>query len=144
MDHHGSTERSGRVGSRNTKVTRHGCGPRSRSGMITAMHMHHSGQSNIPQTMVGISFKSPYRAREFLVAVSGLAAAGELRLKDAVTVVKDDFGRTVVHETMDPTPVRAALTGAMWAGLFGSSSVDPSDGSRDWSSAVAPGRSAPR
>ena len=86
---------------------------------MTAMYMHHSSQSNIPQTLVGISFKSPFRAREFLVAVSGLAAAGELRLKDAVTVVKDEFGKTVVHETMDPTPGRAALTGAMWAGLFG-------------------------
>ena len=68
---------------------------------------------------MGISFENTFRAREFLVAASGLAAAGKLKLKDAVTVVKDDSGKTVVHETVDPTPVRSALSGAMWAGLFG-------------------------
>ncbi len=83
------------------------------------MHMHQSSQPNIPQTLVGITFENAFRAQEFLVAASGLAAAGKLKLKDAVTVVKDDFGKTVVHETIDPTPGRAALTGAMWAGLFG-------------------------
>ena len=83
------------------------------------MHMHHANQSDIPQTLVGISFENSFRAQEFLVAISGLAAAGKLKLKDAVTVVKDDFGKTVVHETIDPTPGRAALSGAMWAGLFG-------------------------
>jgi uncharacterized membrane protein len=83
------------------------------------MHMHQSHQSDIPQTLVWISFEDRFRAQEFLVAVSGLAAAGKLRLKDAVTVIKDDFGKTVVHETVDPTPGRSALTGAMWAGLFG-------------------------
>ena len=81
--------------------------------------MHQSNQPDIPQTLVGISFESTFRAQEFLVAASGLAAAGKLKLKDAVTVVKDDSGKTVVHETVDPTPVRSALSGAMWAGLFG-------------------------
>lgn len=81
--------------------------------------MHQSNQLEIPQTLVGISFENTFRAQEFLVAASGLAAAGKLNLKDAVTVVKDDSGKTVVHETVDPTPVRSALSGAMWAGLFG-------------------------
>lgn len=81
--------------------------------------MHQSNQLEIPQTLVGISFENTFRAQEFLVAASGLAAAGKLKLKDAVTVVKDDSGKTVVHETVDPTPVRSALSGAMWAGLFG-------------------------
>lgn len=81
--------------------------------------MHQSNQPDIQQTLVGISFESTFRAQEFLVAASGLAAAGKLKLKDAVTVVKDDSGKTVVHETVDPTPVRSALSGAMWAGLFG-------------------------
>ena len=81
--------------------------------------MHQSKQTDIPQTLVGISFENAFRAQEFLVAASGLAAAGKLKLKDAVTVVKDNSGKTVVHETLDPTPVRSALSGAMWAGLFG-------------------------
>ena len=83
------------------------------------MHMHQSNQPDIPQTLVGVSFENVFRAHEFLVAASGLAAAGKLKLKDAVTVVKDDSGKTVVHETVDPTPLRSALSGAMWAGLFG-------------------------
>ncbi len=83
------------------------------------MHMHESNQPNIPQTLVGISFENAFRAQEFLVAASGLAAAGSLKLKDAVTVVRDGAGKTVVHETIDPTPTRAAMSGAMWAGLFG-------------------------
>ena len=81
--------------------------------------MHQSNHSDIPQTLVGVSFENAFRAQEFLVVASGLAAAGKLKLKDAVTVVKDDAGKTVVHETIDPTPLRAALSGAMWAGLFG-------------------------
>jgi len=87
--------------------------------MLTFMHLHESNEPGTPQTLVGISFESPFRAQEFIVAASGLAAAGKLKLKDAVTVVKDDAGKTVVHETIDPTPVRSALSGAMWAGLFG-------------------------
>ena len=83
------------------------------------MHIHQSNQSDIPQTLVGISFENVFRAQEFLVAASGLAAAGRMKLKDAVTVIKDDSGKTVVHETVDPTPLRSALSGAMWAGLFG-------------------------
>jgi uncharacterized membrane protein len=83
------------------------------------MHIHHSGQSDVDQTLVGISFETPFLAQEFLVAMSGLAAAGGLKLKDAVTVVKDDLGKTLVHESIDPTPGRAALTGSMWVGLLG-------------------------
>ncbi|MGE0309463.1 MAG: DUF1269 domain-containing protein [Acidimicrobiia bacterium] len=92
---------------------------RDRWGMLATMHTHHSGQSDVPQTLVGVSFEDSFRAQEFLVAMSGLAAAGGLKLKDAVTVVKDDLGKTLVHESIDPTPGRAALTGSMWAGLFG-------------------------
>ncbi len=83
------------------------------------MHMHQSSQPNITQTLVGISFENAFRAQEFLVAAAGLASAGKLKIKDAVTVAKDDSGNTVVHETIDPTPTRSALSGAVWAGLFG-------------------------
>ena len=92
---------------------------RDRWGMLASVHKDHSGQSDVPQTLVGISFQDSFRAQEFLVAMTRLAAAGGLKLKDAVTVVKDDLGKTVVHESIDPTPGRAALTGSIWAGLFG-------------------------
>ena len=74
---------------------------------------------DIPQTLVGISFPDIYRAQEFLTAATGLAARGSLQLKDAVLVLKDDDGKTHVKETIDPEPGRTALSGAIWASLFG-------------------------
>ena len=93
--------------------------PAPRIADAVGMHMHRSNQPDTAQTLVGISFDDVFRAQEFVVAAGRLAAAGKLKLKDAVTVVKDESGKTVVHETTDPTPARAALSGAMWAGLFG-------------------------
>lgn len=87
--------------------------------MLRAMNDHRTDDEGVAQTLVGVSFENSFRAQEFLTAASGLAAAGRLKVKDAVTVVKDDTGKTVVHETMDPSPGRSALSGAMWAGLFG-------------------------
>ena len=76
-------------------------------------------QPDVEQTLVGISFGDAFRAQEFLTAVAGLAAKDRLKLLDAVFITKDDNGQTHVRETTDPGPGRAALTGAMWAGLFG-------------------------
>jgi uncharacterized membrane protein len=58
----------------------------------------------VPQTLVGISFPDVFRAQEFLTAVTRLKANGSLVLEDAVVVVKDDDGKTVVRETIDPQP----------------------------------------
>ena len=54
-----------------------------------------------------------------MTAATRLAANGRLQLKDAVFVTKDDSGKTTVRETIDPTPGGSALSGALWAGLFG-------------------------
>ena len=72
-----------------------------------------------PRTLVGISFGDAFRAEEFLTAARRLASNGRLRLLDAVFVAKDEAGKTVVRETVDPEPGRTALSGALWAGLFG-------------------------
>lgn len=72
-----------------------------------------------PQTLVGMSFPTKVRAQEFLVVVTGMAAEQKVRLRDAVVVLSDADGKTTVQETIDPTPGRAALSGSMWAGLFG-------------------------
>ena len=69
--------------------------------------------------LVGLSFDDTFRAQEFLVAVTGLASKGKLKLRDAVTIVKADDGSVTVHETVDPEPKRAAISGAAWAGLVG-------------------------
>jgi uncharacterized membrane protein len=70
-------------------------------------------------TLIGISFGDLFRAREFHTAVGRLSAMGRLKLKDAVFVVAGADGNTVVTETTDPTPGKAAVSGALWASLFG-------------------------
>ncbi len=79
-----------------------------------ARHTEHA-----PQTLVGVSFDDIFRAQEFLTAVTGLAAHKRLVLEDAVMVIKDAQGKTVVHETRDMQPGRSALSGGVWASLFG-------------------------
>jgi uncharacterized membrane protein len=74
---------------------------------------------DVRETLIGISFPDAYRAQEFTTAVSGLVAREVLVLKDVVTIFSNDKGRTVVRETIDPQPVRSAVSGAMWAGLLG-------------------------
>jgi uncharacterized membrane protein len=69
--------------------------------------------------LIGVAFDTPTRAQEYLLAMTGLRNAGKLALKDAVVVSKNDDGKINVVETMDPTPGRAAVSGAMWTGLLG-------------------------
>ena len=71
------------------------------------------------ETLVGISFADLFRAQEFLTAASRLNATKRLVLKDAVIVVKNDSGNTVVRETIDPQPARSAVSGAVWTGILG-------------------------
>jgi uncharacterized membrane protein len=72
-----------------------------------------------PDTIVGISFDDPYRAQEFLTAMTRLNAAQDLQLRDAVLVTKGDDGKTTVRETVDLGTGRTALSGAVWTGLLG-------------------------
>jgi uncharacterized membrane protein len=81
--------------------------------------MSETSDDAAPRTLVGISFGDAFRAQEFLTAATRLDANGRLRLLDAVFVTKDDAGRSVVRETVDLEPGRSALSGALWAGLFG-------------------------
>ena len=69
--------------------------------------------------IIGVSFDRMTRAQEYLLAMRGLREDGALDLKDAVVVSKDQDGSVKVTETMDPTPGRAALSGALWTGLLG-------------------------
>ena len=69
--------------------------------------------------LVGVAFRPRLMAQEYLMAMSRLRSDGSLRLKDAVIVEKRDNGDVKVTETIDPTPGRSALNGAMWTGLLG-------------------------
>jgi len=81
--------------------------------------MSDTSENVVPQTLVGISFADSFRAQEFLTAVTRLAANERLKLVDAVFVTKNDEGKTVVRETVDPEPGRSALSAGLWTGLFG-------------------------
>ena len=90
------------------------------------------------ETLVGISFKDPFRAQEYLTAARGMAARKGLGLKDAVIIAKDTEGHTTVVETTDPQPARTAMSGAMWAGLLGLLIGGPVG----WAAGIAVGASA--
>jgi uncharacterized membrane protein len=69
--------------------------------------------------LVGVAFEQRLMAQEYLMAMSRLRSDGSLRLKDAVIVEKRENGDVKVTETIDPTPGRSAVNGAMWTGLLG-------------------------
>jgi uncharacterized membrane protein len=69
--------------------------------------------------IIGVSFDRQVLAQQYLLAMGGLKESGALDLQDAVLVTKRDDGSVKVLETIDPTPGRAALGGAMWTGLLG-------------------------
>lgn len=69
--------------------------------------------------LVGVAFGQRMLAQEYLMAMSRLRSDGSLKLKDAVIVEKTLNGDVKVRETIDPTPGRTALSGAMWTGLLG-------------------------
>ena len=69
--------------------------------------------------IIGVSFTRPVLAQQYLLAMGGLKESGALDLQDAVVVTKSDDGTVKVVETIDPTPGRAALNGAMWTSLLG-------------------------
>ena len=69
--------------------------------------------------IIGVSFAKATRAEEVLLALVHLQQEGEIAMSDAVVVVKDDNGRVRIHQTIDPTPGRSALTGSIWGMLVG-------------------------
>ena len=69
--------------------------------------------------IIGVSFDRQVLAQQYLLAMGGLKETGALALQDAVVVTKGDDGSVKVVETIDPTPGRAALNGAMWTSLLG-------------------------
>lgn len=69
--------------------------------------------------IIGVSFDSALKAQEYLLAMARLRQDGSLALKDAVTVTKSNDGKVTVTETIDPSPGRSAMSGAMWMGLLG-------------------------
>lgn len=69
--------------------------------------------------LAAISFPENLRAVEFMTAMARLAQNGHLVVRDAVFVMKDENGKTVVRETTDLETGKTALGTAMWSGLLG-------------------------
>jgi len=70
-------------------------------------------------TIIGVSFADRFRAAEWALAMGRLASRKELVLKDVVLITKDADGNTHVQESTDPSTGKAAVSGALWAGLIG-------------------------
>src|SRR4051794_34821359 len=75
-----------------------------------------------------ITFDDPFRAQEYLLATTRLAANGDVTLHDAVFVAKDDRGRVHVQETTDITPVRGATSSGFWGLILGTLLLGPVGG----------------
>ena len=71
------------------------------------------------QEILAIVLDKPSRASELLLSMANLASEGKLAMHDAVTVAKDDDGRTRIVETVDVTPAKGALSGTWWGMLAG-------------------------
>lgn len=67
--------------------------------------------------IIGMSFDKKTRAEEVLLNLTHLAQEGEIRLADAVVVVKGADEKVHIRQTVDPSPKTGALNGSMW-GLF--------------------------
>lgn len=78
-----------------------------------------SDLSPAADTLVGIEFPDVFRAQEFLTSTTRLAARGDVQLRDAVLIVSNAEGKVVVRETRDLQTSTTAVSGAVWAGLFG-------------------------
>ncbi|MGE3620716.1 MAG: DUF1269 domain-containing protein, partial [Acidimicrobiia bacterium] len=68
---------------------------------------------------VAIVFDKTTRAEEVLLNVVHLQQEGSIRLSDAVIAVKDDQGKAHVHQTVDVTAGKGAMTGGWWGLLLG-------------------------
>lgn len=70
--------------------------------------------------IIGMGFDKTSRAEEVLLNLVHLAKEGAITLTDAVVVYKGDDERVHVRQTVDITPGRGAMSGALWGLLVGS------------------------
>lgn len=67
--------------------------------------------------IIGMAFGKVSRAEEVLLNLTHLQQEGQIRLADAVVVVKGADDKVHIRQTVDPSPKTGALNGSMW-GLF--------------------------
>jgi len=72
-----------------------------------------------PRSLVVLSFDSPLKAQEALLAATRLQTEGAIVLHDAVFLQKDQNGKVHVQETVDETPGDAAFRSSLWGVLIG-------------------------
>jgi uncharacterized membrane protein len=78
-----------------------------------------SDAAELPPRLAAISFPDELRAVELMTAMTRLARAEQVRIRDAVFVIKRDDGKTYVRETTDMQTAQTALGTGLWSGLFG-------------------------
>lgn len=75
--------------------------------------------------IIAISFDSPLRAQEALLATLRLEERGLLTLHDAVFINRSTTGRAEIVETSDPSPVAAAVPTSLLGALVGTLLAGP-------------------
>ena len=74
---------------------------------------------------VALAFDSPLLAQEAMLAALRLQDNGLLAVHDAVFVTRNEHGEISVTETMDPTPVAAAVPSTLFGALVGTLVAGP-------------------
>jgi len=78
-----------------------------------------------PRSLVVLTFDSPLKAQEALLALTRVQVEGGILMHDAVFLHKDKDGTARVTETVDPTPASAATSGSLWGALLGTLIAGP-------------------
>jgi len=78
-----------------------------------------------PQRIVALAFDSPLLAQQAMLAALRLQEQGKLVLHDAVFVSRSENTPAEVIETMDPTPVAAAVPSSLFGALIGTLVAGP-------------------
>lgn len=78
-----------------------------------------------PRSLIVLSFDSPLKSREALLAFQRLQQQEVVVVHDAVFIDKDEGGKTKVNETVDPEPGASAVSGGLWGALLGTLIAGP-------------------
>ncbi|MEY2435322.1 MAG: hypothetical protein QOH64_458 [Acidimicrobiaceae bacterium] len=75
------------------------------------------GDASAQQHVLAVVFDKATRGDEALLTLIHLQQEGAIEIADAVVVAKTADGKTHIRQTVDPTPGRAAVSGA-WLGTL--------------------------
>jgi uncharacterized membrane protein len=78
-----------------------------------------------PRSLLVLAFDSPLRSREAFLAFQRLQVENVVAVHDAVFIEKDQAGKVMVSETIDPQPGKSAAESGLWGALLGTLVAGP-------------------